>query len=478
MEIDKKKLERQVLGVNKFLNSSVYGSHKDGVGTLYYGTGVGKTYTAFLIRDALLAKNENLHTVIIVPSENLLNQWNERLNEHYYKKDLISVEVYTAHYLVENNLRIHTDFLIVDELHEFYTDKRYELIDKTYIQYDYLLGLTATFYDSKNRHKRMETLCPIIDTISEQEAIEQGYISNYIEYNLGLTLDEVEQTNYDSFTEVISKNMPKFNGDLSLATKCLSGGMHNGQHYTGIQICSGWATHKGWRRNLNLNDIKDAEIDALWNPGKVMGYAKELMNAIRARKTLLYNSKSKVKATVELIQKYDKLKTIVFSQSTSFADLIGKHCNEAEKGCAVVYHSQLATQMLPSPSTNKLIKFGKVRLKRRALEKLRDGSSRAIITASSLDKGFDVEDIRLGITASGTQNFTQYIQRSGRVKRKEIFNPNVIVLIINLYIKDSKDYHWLIKRQSKSNSLIHWVNSVDEITFNPIPNDVFTIDDI
>ena len=134
--------------------------------------------------------------------------------------------------------------------------------------------------------------------------------------------------------------------------------------------------------------------------------------------------------------------------------------------------------MLPSPATNKLIKFGKVRLKRRALEKLKEGSSRAIITASSLDKGFDVEDIRLGITASGTQNFTQYIQRSGRIKRKEIFNPNVIVLIINLYIKDSKDYHWLIKRQSKSNSLIHWVDSIDAITFNPVPNDVFTIDDI
>ena len=84
----------------------------------------------------------------------------------------------------------------------------------------------------------------------------------------------------------------------------------------------------------------------------------------------------------------------------------------------------------------------------------------------------------LGITASGTSNFTQYKQRGGRIKRKDIFNKNNIVMLINLYVKDSVDERWLKKRQSKSTHGVYWADYVYEISFNPIDKNEFTINDI
>src|SRR5690606_23822931 len=89
-----------------------------------------------------------------------------------------------------------------------------------------------------------------------------------------------------------------------------------------------------------------------------------------------------------------------------------------------------------------------------------------ISTASALDKGLDVIDIRLAIVTSGTSNWTQHKQRGGRAKRVEE-DENIIVLIINLFIKGTKDEDWLKDRQSKSNNVVYWVDSIDEINYQP-----------
>lgn len=479
MQIDEKKLNRQLVGSSRWLNASDFNSFKDRVGALDYFTGVGKTFTAIIIIKAIKERDGSFHTTVIVPSEALYKQWLEVLSKHFNKKDLNLIDVYTSNYIIENKLIINTDLLIIDELHEFYTDERYKIVDKTYIRYRWLLGLTATYKDNKDRYKKMLEICPVVDNITEQEALREGYISRYVEYNLGLSLTKEEKQLYDEHTKIISETMPKFGKwGLELATKCLSGGKHkDGKKYPASNFVYGWASHNGWRNTLNLSDPVESQIDALWNPGKVFGYASKLMNSIRARTALLYDTEEKLSTTVELIKRFNKVKTIVFSQSTNFADKVGVMSNEDEL-VTVVYHSKLTTQMMPSEKTGKLIKYGAVRLKKRAIEFLRTGEARVISTASSLDTGFDVEDIRMAITASGTQDFTQYKQRGGRAKRKEILNPDVVVLLVNLYIKETRDEDWLVKRQSASNHTIHWVDSIDDITYTPSPNDEFNLEDL
>ena len=480
MVVDKKKLERQYIGVDRWFNSSLYGALFDKQGTYNYATGVGKTYTAILVIKRLFRTEHNHNIVIIVPSEALLQQWKVELGKHFTKKELNRIEVFTVHWVALNKVKIKTNTLIVDELHEYLGDEFYKVIDGTYIQYDNNLGLTATYEDSKKRHLKLKSFYPIVDKITEEEAIAEGYISPFIEFNLAVELTQKEQEDYAAYTTVISNNINKFGrGGLELATKCLSGGVHkDGKRYTAAHFVYGWAGHKGWTRNLNLDNPQDAEIDALWNPHLIFGYAQKLLNAIRFRKNILYNCSSKIEVIKALTLQFNDLKTIVFSQSTNFADKLNLLLNEQEENSSVVYHSKLATIMLPSPKTGKLIKCGKTRLKRQAIERITTGQSRIICTASSLDKGFDVQDMSLGVTASGTSNFTQYKQRGGRVKRKDIFNVNNVVLLINLYVKDSKDEIWLKKRQSTSTHIIHWVDSINDVSFTPRDRNEFTINDI
>lgn len=479
MQIDKKKLERQEQGIYQWFNSSLYGALENKSGTLHWFTGVGKTFAAILVIKQLFKGDDKHNIVILVPSEALQKQWNNILSNNFTKKELIRITVFTPNWIISNNYKIKTNTLIVDELHEFLSEEFIKTINGKYIQYDNNLGLTATYEDSKKREKLIQNIYPIIDEIGEEEALKEGYISPYVEFNLSVDLTDEEKTKYKEYSDIISQNINKFGGQLDLAVKCLQGGKHSdGIRYKAMHFVYGWASHKGWRRDLNLADPRDEQINAIWNPSKVFGYAQKLMNAIRQRKDLIYSCENKINACLDIIEKYPKIKTIIFSQSTSFADKLNLIINEKDENSSVVYHSNLQTVLLPSPKTGKLIKFGATRLKRKAMEDIKSGKALRLCTASSLDKGLDIPDIGLGITASGTSNFTQYKQRGGRTKRIDVLNNNKVALLITLYAKDTKDEDWLKKRQSKSTHNIYWIDSVEEISFTPKDKQEFTINDI
>lgn len=480
MIIDQKKLNRQLIGVDKWFNSSKWGASKDRRGVLHYVTGVGKTYVAVLIIKRLLEEDAKHSIVIIVPA-NVLSQWENFLGQQMTKKQMSTISLYTPHAIINTQIRIQTNTLIVDEIHECYSDELIKVVDKTYIKYDNNLGLTGTYEDSRNRHRLLMDLFPIVDVISEQEAIREGYISPYVEFNLGVTLTPKEKEWYDAYSDKIADCISKFpkGTGLDLASKCLTGGEHkDGRVYTGQQFVYGYAVSKGWRRDMDLTIEANRKIHELWSPNKIFGYAVSLMNNIRFRKDLLYNAENKVKLCLEICEKFNKTKTIIFSQSTAFADKVDLLLNEKEKGSSVVYHSKLETIYLPSEKTGKLIKFGSTRLKRRAIDRIKSGESRIICTASSLDKGLDIADMGLGLTASGTSNFTQYKQRGGRTKRRDMFNTDKVALLINLYVIDSQEEKWLDRRQSKATNNIYIINRIDEISFNPIEEDDININDI
>jgi superfamily II DNA or RNA helicase len=473
MQLDKKKLARQELGVNLW--------HKNGKrGTINYWTGVGKTFTAVLCMKSVF-RNDHFHNfVILVPSEPLQKQWTAIIQSQFTKRQRNLISIFTPNYIITNEIRIETDTLVVDELHEFYSEERINTINGNYIRYKYNLALTATYEDSKNRQNLIKDIYPIVDKISEEEAIKEGYTTSFVEFNLAVRFTPEEQLKYNVLSDRISKNMSKFGkSGLDLASLCLSGGTHiDGLEYTGIEFCWGWASRNGWRKGLDLNDPAQAKVEEMWNPYTVMGYAKNLMGDIKLRKDLIYGATNKLEVTKAIVFKFEEYQSIVFSQATAFADKLNHVINLERPGFSVAYHSQLKTQMRPSPKTGKLIKFGKTRLKREAVEAIKNGKSTTICTTSVLDKGFDVPNLTLSVTASGTSSFIQYGQRGGRVKRRNILVPNKKALLVNLYIKDTKDETWLSKRQSKSTHIIHWIDRVDEISFNPINKNEFSIDDI
>lgn len=467
MNVDKIREERQLEGVDKWIKHQCKG-------TLYYATGVGKTYTALLAIDRVEKTRKPVY-LITVDSSEVASQWERQIKARYSLNTQDRIIIKTAQTLLSEDIIYDVDVFIVDESHSYATEERRKLINGTLVKYKAILSLTASADDKG--FSFVAQYAPIIDVITEEEAKEKGFIAEFIEYNMALSLSADEQNNYDRFSKIIEDELPKFNRDLKLAQYCLTGGkdLKSGMYFAGYNWALGLAVKKGWRENLDLSLENHKLLDDLWNPTKIVGYANRLMKGIRLRRELLIHCKAKYETTVKLVNKFKTVKTIIFSESTDFADSIYDTISKNHK--AVVYHSKLKTVLRPSEKTGKFIKIGATRRKREAVEAISSGKAHVVVTSKALDKGFDVSDLRLGITASGTQNPTQYKQRGGRVKRKELnIFGDCTVLLINLYVKDSQDEKWLKKRQINALHNIIEVSSIEDITYTPAVNVAYATD--
>lgn len=478
MEILEKKLRRQNIGIDRWVHGKDHGAPRNGCGTLHWYTAVGKTFAALLICQRMFERHPEATVLVIVPSDSLRTQWKDEIKKNIPREYWENFDVATIHMLIEHKLRFNVDLEIADEIHEYLTDERIKYLDGTEVKYKWNLGLTATWEDSQGRHKRLQDICPVVDRITEDEALREGYISKFIEYNVPVQLTPDEAVTYKHYSDLMSKFLSRFNKSLAVAQLCLQGGVDaDGNIFTAFGFCTGWAKKHGWYPGGNFDDPEYAQLDAEWNPTKVLAYARHVMDSIRKRKDVIYNAENKIHEALKLVFKYPELKTICFSQSTTFADKLGLLINKADPNSCVVYHSQLAT-IVTVDGNGKKKKKGKTILKREAIEKIRSGEARRISTASALDRGFDVVDIRMGITTSGTKNPTQHSQRSGRVKRLELYAQDVTVLVVNFYIPNSVDEKWLRNRQKKSAHTVYWVNSVDNVNYNPVDKKSFTFNQI
>lgn len=474
IQIHQKRLDRQLLGAKRWKEAG-------GKGVFWWETGVGKTFGACYIITKMLTANNAYIFHIFVPGPTVQDQWNASIKSFVPQQFHDNIQVYTKEKVTKDGRDgkvYYSTVTIIDELHEFYTDEGIKIIDGTYTRYKYILGLTANYEDVNNRYKLIEHILPVVDRIDQEEAIREGYISKYIEYNVGVYLTQQESIRYKELSDEMTKNLSKFGGNgLKLASKILE---DIGNKDTSLLYR--FAINNGWRQNMNPNNPKEAEILEMWSPGQIIGYAKNAMDNIRERKDLLYKCRNKLKIAVDVVTKFEDLKTICFSQSTSYADNLAAHINNyytekdpMSKKVCVVYHSQIKTIVETDPQTGKQKKKGKTVLKREAIEAIRSGTARVISTASSLDRGFDVRDIRLALTTSGTQNPTQYNQRKGRAVRVEDEEQDIIVLIVNLYAINTMDEKWLRNRQSKSKNLVYWVDTVDDINYTPKSKESFNI---
>lgn len=470
MQIDEKKLARQQLGVIRFKDNNF-------VGIFDWHTGVGKTFGAELVIKYIEKYIENGTYVIAVPSDALLKQWQAKLNQSLPKYLLQRIIIKTLYTLISESITYECGTLIVDEIHEFYTEDRQKILDrKSIVKCKRILGLTASTDDKNFKH--ILKYLPIVDIITKEEAEEQGFVASFVEYNLGLNLNEKELEHYQNFSITVSELMPKFNKDISLAQKVIAGGKDNyGKFWAGAGWAYSIARKNGWLRTLDISIPENKEIDDNWNPNIIINQARQLMTAVRVRREILFNCVSKYNTTLEIAKKFNQVKTIVFSESIEFADNIGKILNDNNQP-TVVYHSKLKTIITTSPKSGKFLKIGPVRLKRLAIESINNGQARILATTKALDRGLDVQDLRCSVTTSGTQNPTQYKQRNNRSTRKEygIFG-DMPVLLINLYIKDTQDEKWLKARQINNTHIPIEVTSVNDINYYPPANKEFITHD-
>jgi len=468
MKIDQSKLRRQEQIVQRWADNGFRG-------TLEAVTGFGKTFASLLGAKKYFTtlKEEGKLTqyrnecdymlVVVVPTDYLRNKWTEDLQRH----NLTSwgkVRVDTVHNLTKED--ISTAMLISDELH-MYVGEDAKVFPTVFrkVQTDAVFGLTATLGYEGILRDLVDSFCPVIDTVTTEEALENGWVSDHVIYNLGVPLTEADKKQYDKLNKDFHKYFSTFGHDLDKAIAC----------------ASNEDEARRWALSKNM-DTEYVRIRA-WN----------FMRVMRERKNFLYNAPVKLDIVSQIVSRFPEKKTITFSQSTDFADKLSERLGDI----AVSYHSSLSTEIRDEDDNiiavaekvktpegartryndgmklhtwksikkayddKELTRFGKKRLREDALKKFRDNRYKVNVmcSAKALDVGLDIPDIEMGIVASGTSTTRQNIQRNGRVIR---YVEGKQAIIIQIYILDSQDERWLKERQG-DNPNVKWIYSVDQI---------------
>tara|TARA_R110000764_G_scaffold67566_2_gene140461 strand:- start:344 stop:1771 length:1428 start_codon:yes stop_codon:yes gene_type:complete len=454
-KIDTYKYVRQLRSVIKWIQSGARG-------TIVAATGFGKSFLGFLAIKKLDKLKPGATTIIIVPTIPLKEQWESQIID----LRLPNVSVYVVNTIALKDIHYKCDLLIVDEVHLMAAEQFSRIFHL--VKYTWILGLTATLKRMDGKEVFIKSYAPVVDSISQKEAIENGWISDYIEINLQVPLMRAETEQLAALDKTVSYYMSKF-GNFGAMQSCMS--LDNAKTYARQHYPS---AHQ---------DTKSKEIQK-WS---ILGN-----RSVQARKEFLYNTERKVDAAVELIKEFD-LKTITFSQSTAFADTLRSKLGDI----ATAYHSNIESEYQEITKKKKyktkkaadkfalskkgkvsplvdefevkwkeLKKFGVKSLKDQSISKFKDNRSKVsvICTARALDQGFDVADTELGIDASRTSNPTQHQQRVGRTARNFTYKNGTKKrgVFINLYIPNSADERWLRNCQVDCEDRVIQMYSVSE----------------
>lgn len=475
MEKDQVRFQRMLEGINIWRTSKRYSSPYNGCGTLNYPPGFGKTLVGIEVIKMFLSKIFDEKFLVITPNRETTIQWEEEIAKEIPNDERIVIK--SVDWILKNDYRDKVKLVIIDEIHKFINGKSFDILCGKYVKYNYILGLTATPPSKKEEYAKLKTYCPIIDTITLAEAKHKKWISNFIEYNLGLELPEQDRVQYDKFTVKIREILSMFNNNYDLIQACYSGiySRETGDFIHGEQVRHSIAEKMGWNNNLDLSIDLNRKINEVWNPNSIYEKAKTFSILIQNRKDLLDKHENKIEAVKEVLTKFD-LKTICFSQSTDFADRLCYDLN-AIGIPTVKYHSNIKSEgkvgedgdfirYKTGAKIGQIKLFGKDTIKKDSIEAIKSGTARVISTGMALDEGFNVESIRLGITTSGSSNPIQYKQRSGRVMRIDSYAKEDNVLIINIYFIDTRDEQKLRLRQKFNSHAVTWINSTTEINFS------------
>lgn len=449
-----KRTRRQLLGCRKW-------SLNEFAGTIEWPTGVGKTRSATEAIQLLRRNDPNRTVVVVVPKISLKNQWEKGLLELGLMEN---TEVVVINSLVKRKTVTECDMLILDEIHRYAAETFSKVFQK--VKYHFILGLTATLKRIDGKHDILSKYCPIIDKMSLYEAKKEGYIAQFREYNLGIELTAEEAELYRGFAATYGYNLDKFNGNFELMLECSYGlepkifrNASGSEAILEPRVVKR-AVSLGWRGNTPFQAFKQLQINKvaargqrqdIWgntghqfSPKRLYVNALQGMRAIRKMKEFISLSPGKRLAAVELTKLFNR-KTIIFGERIAQAQLILQGIGEK----AVIYHSEMTA-----------------REKNEALRKLfaEDDEVNTVITAKSLDEGFDWPEAELGIIESRTSSQTQQTQRRGRVVRLHVFTDGTDKrgIIINIYLIGTKDEEWL-RKSLRGTPLSRWVTSIDEI---------------
>lgn len=343
--------------------------------TLVAGTGFGKTRTAIKAISRVLSKNPTLDVVVVVPTKILKNQWTEEL-----QKWNLNASVLVLNTAAKKPFKC--DFLVIDEAHRANAVSMSRLFDNC--SPILILGLTATYERLDGREKEvLDKHCPVCDTITLEETVENGWTSPYTLYKVVLNVDTSEYANAN--IEFMS-HFSFFNFEFDTAMKAVCD----------LLFRQKLARHMGC-------DIKEVTAHAF-------GWKK----AMQFRKSFIANHPKKIEIAKKILAYRQNTKAITFNSSI-------KQCEAYKSGYVV--HSK------KKDKENKLI-----------LEEFASlGPGHVLHNSKVAKEGYDCPGLGLVIVTGFNSDKLSLVQIIGRGIRFEQ-GKNTEVFVITL--QNTQDQKW------------------------------------
>jgi hypothetical protein len=344
-------------------------------GCIEVATGGGKTTFALAAFLRLIEFHKSLRLLVVVPTIALQDQWYVSFEEdlNIQEKDikilttkdmdpnaLVNlVVINTARKFLGQIQESNEIFLVVDECHRAGSSENAQaLVENTFAT----LGLSATpFREFDDGFKSFiePILGGVFYSYTLSDAINDGILADLEITNVRVPLLPSEENEYDQLTSSI------------------------GRAYA--------------------NEADKGLLEAL----------------LRKRARLYNNAFYRVPTIVSILERYRKVRTIVFLESIDSANK-AKHLLEERNHLVTIYHSEIS----------EVIRRSNLRMFRRGLFDV-------LIACRALDEGFNVPEASLALIAAGTASKRQRIQRMGRVLRSMAGKEKAQV--ITLYATDVEE---------------------------------------
>lgn len=383
--------ERQKECIHKWIK-------KNGRGTIVASTGFGKTRIGLMVASALIKRSPEYKIIVIVPTELLQQQWIKQLDSWGLG---LNSEVYIINSVVKHSYKC--ELLILDECHR-YNSELFRSVFKQ-VHYQAVLGLTATFERLDGLEKIAAQYCPVVDKITVEEALINGWVSQYSEYKV--ILNNVDLTEYEQANIEFQTHFAFFNYNFPLAMQMVGK--------------DGYKARIAYRDFLYTGDDPKEKSDTL---KQIMIHSVGLMHTMQTRKKFIYECPDKVRLTREIMKYRSDKKIITFSATTKIAESIG----------------------------NGYVYTGKTSKKksRIMIEDFMGYVSGTLHTVKKANEGMDISGLSVAINLYNDSSVIKTIQKKGRVIRKE---SNKVAEIFTFVVAGTVEEQWYANSHPNSNCI-------------------------
>lgn len=365
----------------------------------------GKTRTAINCLNSVIKRYPDFRILVVVPSEALKNQWQSILNANMLGFNSQVCIINTA---IKHEWKV--DVLVLDEAHRYCSDEYSTIFTK--VKYRMILSLTATLERLDGKHSILEKYSPVVDSVSLAEALTNGWVSTYKEYQVLIDVDNIDT--YLKWDKEFNVHFEFFNFNFKLLMSLIGP--------------NGFRNRIAYRDLICLDNSKKSETLKA-----ITLHATGAMRALQNRKKFINNHPKKIEIARKIIASRPNSKIVTFSNNVKMAESIG---------------GEVYTGKVSKKRGNDII------------ENFNNSDNGVLNSCHRLNEGADIKGLSVAIILGLDSSKIKSTQRLGRAIR---FENDKRAEIFNIVINDTVETSWFANSHSDKQYITIDENGLDAV---------------